>query len=114
LSLNRRLSCAFVCLTLSISNVRANVPVETTASWLNNVLPLSWFQFLAPASTDLSIFQTILPPTPPPAPPPCVIGPIPAIEDEQAQGFEAAAGTSAVVDITGLTPPTALALARFE
>jgi len=50
----------------------------------------------------------------PPPPPPCAIDPIPGIQDEQAQSFEAAAGTPAVVDVTGLTPATALALARFE
>jgi len=112
--LDRRLSCAFVCLTLSISTANANVPAETTASWLNDLMPFGWFQFFAPPTTDLSIFQAMLPPTPPPAPPPCAIGPIPPIEDEEARGFEAAAGSSAVVDIAGLTPQTALALARFE
>jgi hypothetical protein len=104
----RRLSCAFVCLTVSLCPARASIPAAT-ASWLIHLLPFSLFQlefrFLTPA---------MLPPPPPPAPPPCAIGPIPAIEDEQALGFEAATGTSAVVDITGLTSATGLALARFE
>jgi len=114
LSLDRRLSCAFVCLTVSLSTARASSPTESSASWLDSLLQFSLFQFFAPPTADLSILKGILPPPPAPAPPPCSIEPIPAIEDEQAQQFEAAAGTSAVVDITGLTPATALALARFE
>jgi hypothetical protein len=103
LSLDRRLSCALVFFSLSISTARANTPT----SWLDDILQFSLLHLFTPPADPI---LTMLPPPPPP----CLVDSIPALEDEQALSFEAAAGTSAVVDITGLTPATALALARFE
>jgi hypothetical protein len=44
----------------------------------------------------------------------CSVGPIPPVDDEEAQSFEAAAGTPNEVNLSGLTPATRIALARFQ
>jgi D-alanyl-D-alanine dipeptidase len=49
-----------------------------------------------------------------PAPTNCKISPVPPIDDDEAKAFEAAAGSSNVVDVKGLKPAAALALDRFE
>lgn len=46
--------------------------------------------------------------------PDCFVGPIPPLDDQEAQSFEAAAGTPGEVNLSGLTPATRIALARFE
>jgi hypothetical protein len=46
--------------------------------------------------------------------PGCSVGPIPPLDDQEAQSFEAAAGTPDEVNLSGLTPATRIALARFQ
>lgn len=46
--------------------------------------------------------------------PPCSIAPLPAIVDPEAQAFENGNGPSGALDIEGLKPPMARALAMFE
>jgi hypothetical protein len=44
----------------------------------------------------------------------CLVEPLSAIEDTKALTFEESVGTSAIVNLDGLTPTTASALSRFE
>jgi hypothetical protein len=76
---------------------------------------LPMFRFLAPVPMNNLEMPEILTLTPEePAGPPCLVEPLPAIEDPEALAFEANVGSSGVVNIEGLTPTTARALNRFE
>jgi hypothetical protein len=44
----------------------------------------------------------------------CPISPIPPLDDDEARTFETASGTADAVNLSGLTPATRVALARFE
>jgi hypothetical protein len=44
----------------------------------------------------------------------CSISPIPPLDDDEARTFETASGTVDAVNLSGLTPATRVALARFE
>jgi hypothetical protein len=50
----------------------------------------------------------------PAATPACSVGPIPPLDDAEGRSFEAASGTAAEVNLSGLTPATHVALARFQ
>jgi hypothetical protein len=96
------------CCSASPSLVSAHSSVQPAAmsSWSVWDLPvLSWF---APAAIEPLSWETPL------APPPCMIEPLSEISDVEALEFEAAVGTEGVVNVAGLTPPTARALQRFE
>jgi hypothetical protein len=114
LSLSRRLPHAFVCLCLSLAPAGATIRSAPQASSLLDTILFPFVSlFLPPVSPitpDLSAFRA---PSPPP-PGPCSVPPIPPLDDDEARSFEAAAGTSDVVDLQGLTPATAMALERFE
>jgi D-alanyl-D-alanine dipeptidase len=51
---------------------------------------------------------------PVPPPPPCLVDPLSDVSDPEAVEFEAAVGTSGVINTAGLTSVTARALTRFE
>jgi hypothetical protein len=67
---------------------------------------MSWF---LPESLQLAIE-----PPPPPPVPPCLVEPLPAIEDLEALDFETGVGTTGVVNIAGMHPAVSRALSRFE
>jgi hypothetical protein len=88
-------------------------PVDLPSSWLDQIWELPIFSFFAPlASLNLPEVAAIQPLEP--APPICVVSPVPDLDDEEAITFESNAGTPAVVNLDGLTPFTARALARFQ
>ena len=107
MQLKTRAPRAVLCLALSISTVGAATSGLLIAlskpSGFEDVLKLNSFQ-PPPAPKDALL---ALPST-------CKITPIPAVDDDEARSFEAAAGTSDVVDRSGLTPATKIALQRFE
>jgi D-alanyl-D-alanine dipeptidase len=72
-------------------------------------LPVLRF-FARPSIAELAL-PALEPPAPPP--PPCLLEPLSQIDDTDALEFEAASGTSAVVDVEGLTPAMSAALHRF-
>lgn len=88
-------------------------------SWFAEILTLSFLRFFAPPPPVVEFIPVIpvlpaqLPPPEMPPPPPCRVAPIPPIDDLGAQQFEASSGTSAVVDVNGLTPAMSAALDRF-
>ncbi len=88
------LSCA------GLAQTPNELAAKTSPSWLEEFLQLPVIRMFEPA--------------PKPATSGCAVAALPAIADEQALRFEANAGSAAVVDIGGLTPPTARALARFQ
>lgn len=97
----------------ALSSPAAEQPMDLPSSWLEQIWGLPIFRFFAPAiSSDLPNIAIAEPLEP--APPVCVVSPVPDLADEQARAFEANAGSPAVVDLEGLTPFTARALARFQ
>ena len=121
--LDRRLWCIFLCFAAFVTPARANTTFSLAQpfNWFTQLLQISLFRIFA---LDDPIapppVSTVLPPAPKfastPAAPSgtCSVSPIPALNDEEAKTFEAAAGTDSVVDTKGLTPATAIALSRFE
>lgn len=127
----RHLCRAFVLVTLAIGIAAAHTndspeipftppltapvkePIDLPSSWLDQILELPVFRFFAPTnSPDLPELAIVEPLEA--APPVCVVSPVPSLEDEQAIAFESNAGSPAVVNLDGLTPFTARALARFQ
>jgi len=84
---------------------------DPTASWFEQFWKLPTLWFFAPAEITPEPDALLLTE---PEPLPCSVADVPAIEDPQAQAFEASVGSAAVVYTDGLTPATARALARFE
>lgn len=83
------------------------------SSWLDQIWDLPLFRLFAPPlSLDLDATLAMEPFAPPP--PICSVQALPEIEDEEALAFESNVGTAAIVNLEGLTPVTARALARFE
>lgn len=94
----------------------ANVPVENeqpipaipAASWLDQLWRLPIFRFIAPIHQEPLSAEPIVAT----AVSACAVDPLPPIDDLEALGFEV--GASGPVQFDGLTPPTAVALNRFE
>jgi hypothetical protein len=119
--LSKQLFFAFAFVTAGSGYANAYVPAQpavptlplrsmTSDTWFGQIWN-SFFLFLPATAGPLD--AAVLPIEPAPAPSPCVIEPLPPIEDAEAVAFEAGVGSSAVVDTDGLTPATARALVRF-
>jgi hypothetical protein len=122
LHLDRRLWCIALCFVAFATPARANTffSLDHPFSWLTQLLQISLFRIFDPPAAAMTPVSTIVPESPKvalaPAVPsgPCSVSPVPPINDDEAKTFEAASGTSGVVDLNGLTPATAIALQRFE
>jgi len=124
LFLYRRLVCTFACLFLFQAPISAT-PLNPlpSISFIEKFILFPFFSLFVPHVAHDNLVPVAK--TPLPAIPPwtasssantctCSVRPIPPINGEEARDFEAAAGTSDVVNLQGLTPATALALGRFE
>lgn len=89
-----------------------SVPAATTSpepiSWLARLWSLPIFY---PFRSSLYLETPLLPPSPVSA---CKVEPLPEISTPEALDFEAKAGSTAVVDLQGLTSATVEALDRFQ
>jgi hypothetical protein len=105
---------AYVTLTAGIAAAHTNfrpASLEKPTAWIDDLRQLPLLQFFSPTVATLEMPKLDLQA---PGPPPCLIGDIPVLHDIDAMGFEANAGSPAVVNIEGLTSRTALALTRLE
>jgi hypothetical protein len=82
---------------------------QVQASWLDQIWTLPIFRFFAPAAF-LGELETRIPAQSPP----CLVQPLPAIDDPEALEFEASVDTTGAVQRDGLVPSAVVALARFE
>lgn len=78
-------------------------------SFFDRLWTLPIISLFAPAVPEPITYEA-----PAPARPPCLVEPLTGISDSEALDFEAAVGTSGVVNFDGLTTDTARALNRFE
>jgi D-alanyl-D-alanine dipeptidase len=80
---------------------------DLPASWFERLwhAPLSWFM---PEPLELAFFTPAAPEVPP-----CMIEPLPQIDDPHAQSFESQVGYGSVVNLDGLTEGASRGLARF-
>lgn len=85
-------------------------PPATTVSWIDQIWSLPVFRLFAPAIDRLPELH----PVTSIEPPGCLVQPLPPISDTNSLEFEANAGSPLVVNLEGLTRPTAHALTRFE
>ena len=108
-------ACAFLAPAQPFEPQAETQVTNASPSWLDQLWELPVLRFFARPSFSRLTFSDPLPVLSQrvPPPPPCLVDPLPAIEDSDALQFEAASGTSAVVDVEGLTPAMSAALHRF-
>lgn len=111
--LRRAVLCVGLCTSMTCAQSLS--PVEDSQeqpSWLQAIWDLPIIRFFV--AFDLADSLLLSAEVVAPAPPPCSVRPLPPIEDPDAIVFEASAGDGPRVDLTGLTPATSRALARFR
>jgi hypothetical protein len=94
---------------------------EEPSSWFDNFWKISILRFFAPANVPFPQIEIEEPADTPfsqaqpeRVSPNCPVDPLPVIDDPEALEFEGRMGTSAIIDLEGLTQSTALALEGFQ
>jgi hypothetical protein len=118
--LRRASSCLGLWSCLVAAESKASVPSQDLqplpayqesqdqTSWIDAVWELPVFRFLLPLLPTSDVLTAA------PALPPCSIAPLQPIEDLDALVFEQSVEAGPRVDLSGLTPATSRALARFQ
>lgn len=114
--LNRHLWRVCACITLAtplavahstFPNQVRTEPIEPP-SLIEQIWNLPFFRFFSPEIRPIPDVPE------PPAVPTCLVEPLPPIDDLDALSFESSVGSSAIVNLDGLTPNTARALGNFK
>jgi hypothetical protein len=116
----KHLSRVFICFFFAVCFVQANTSVpppgpDSPLSWLSRLWTMPMFRFFEPpVAAEVNTAELFDLVSPFPDASPCLVEPLPVVEDSEALAFEPAAGSSGLINLAGLTPIAAKALGRFE